>query len=206
MRAHLRTFASATLALLASPLAAAEAGHGEGGGVTPFAGDVGNAIWTLLIFGLVVFVLGKFAWKPILGGLAAREKFIRDSLEEARRDRAEAEAKLKQYVDQLNHARSEATAIVEEARRDADEVKRRIQTEAQAESQRTVERARREIGLAKEAAVQELFQLSAKLTTEVAGRILRREISPADHEDLVRRSIDRLRAGVEARDAAGGEH
>jgi hypothetical protein len=59
------------------------------GGV--FAGDVGNALWTLVIFGSVVFVLGKFAWKPILNGLQAREAFIRESLEEARRDRAEAE-------------------------------------------------------------------------------------------------------------------
>jgi F-type H+-transporting ATPase subunit b len=193
-----RARALALSALLAAPVAAEEAAH-SGGAVTPFAGDVGNAIWTLLVFGLVVFVLGKFAWKPILGGLSAREKFIRDALEEARREREQAEARHKEYVDQLNSARSEATAIVEEARRDADEVKRRIQAEAQEEAQRVLERARREITLAKEGAVEELYQLSAKVTAEVAGRILEREINPADHERLVRLSIDRLRAGAAAR-------
>ena len=194
-RAALLALAAALLPVVSgAPLAAAEATNHGGGGVTPFAGDVGNAIWTLLVFALVVFVLGRFAWKPILGGLQAREKFIRDSLEEARRDRLEAEARLKEYVDQLNHARSEATAIVEESRRDADVVRRRIEEDAHAEAGRIVERAKREIGLAQEAAVKELYDVSARLTTEVAGRILAREINSADHERLIRDAIDRLGA------------
>jgi F-type H+-transporting ATPase subunit b len=180
---------AAASAFVAAPAAFAAEG-GEPGGV--FAGDVGNVLWTLVIFGAVVFVLGRFAWGPILSGLQAREKFIRDSLEEARRDRQEAEARLKEYTDHLNSARSEATAIVEESRKDAEVVKRRIETEAQAEAQRIVERARREIALAKEAAVKELYTVSAKLTAEIAGRILAREINPADHERLVHEAIDQF--------------
>jgi F-type H+-transporting ATPase subunit b len=180
-------------ALAALPLVAAE---GEPGGV--FAGDLGNALWTLLIFGVVVFVLGRFAWRPILAGLQAREAFIRDSLEEARRDRAAAEARLAQYEERLNSARSEATAIVEEARRDADTVKRRIEEEAHDEAGRIVERAKREIGIAKETAVKELYSLSARLTADVAGRILAREITTTDHERLIRESVARL-AGEKTR-------
>lgn len=175
-------------ALCALPAAASEGG--DPGGV--FAGDIGNALWTLVIFGSVVFVLGKFAWKPILSGLQAREAFIRTSLEEARRDRTEAEARLKQYEERLNSARSEATAIVEESRRDADVVKRRIEEEARDEAGRIIERARREIGLAKEAAVKELYQVSAEVTTEIVGRILKREINAQDHERLIRDSLQRL--------------
>jgi len=182
--------ASVALAAASAALPAWAAEGGEPGGV--FAGDVGNALWTLVIFGAVVFVLGKFAWKPILSGLQAREQFIRTSLEEARRDRAEAEARLKQYEERLNSARSEATAIVEEARRDADAVKRRIEEEANAEAGRIVERAKREIGIAKETAVKELYSLSARLTTDVASRILAREITAHDHERLIRESIERL--------------
>jgi F-type H+-transporting ATPase subunit b len=177
------------LAALAAPLLAQQ--H-EAAASGPFAGDVGNALWTLVVFGLVVFVLGKFAWKPILSGLQAREAFIRTSLEEARRDRAEAEARLKQYEERLNSARSEATAIVEESRRDADVVKRRIEAEAHDEAGLIVERAKREITIAKETAVKELYSLSAKLTTDVASRILAREITVADHERLIRESIERL--------------
>jgi len=176
-------------AFVAFPVLAAEGGH-EPGGV--FAGDVGNVLWTLVIFGGVVFVLGKFAWKPILRGLQEREAYIRSSLEEARSDREQAEARLREYTEQLNRARSEATAIVEEARRDADVVKKRIEDEASEEADRIVERARREIQIAKETAVKDLYSLSAKLTTEVAGKVLGREIRADDHERLIRDSIARL--------------
>src|SRR5215213_8933030 len=103
-----------TLALAVPGLAAALAqetaaeGHGE---PSLFSGNVGNAIWTLVIFGLVVLVLGKFAWGPILGTLQARETFIRESLETAKRDRDEAEARLREYEARLAQARGEATAI-----------------------------------------------------------------------------------------------
>lgn len=175
------------LLLAAAPLQAS-----EGGAVGPFEGNVGNAVWTLVVFALVVFVLGKFAWGPILSGLTEREKFIRQSLEEARHDRKQAEARLKQYTDQLNAARNEATAIVEEARRDADAVRRRIEAEGREEAQKMLERARREIGLAKEGAVLELYEVSAKVTTEIVGRILQREIKSQDHERLIRDSLTRL--------------
>lgn len=175
------------LLLAAAPLQAS-----EGGAVGPFEGNVGNAVWTLVVFALVVFVLGKFAWGPILSGLTEREKFIRQSLEEARHDRKQAEVRLKQYTDQLNAARNEATAIVEEARRDADAVRRRIEAEGREEAQKMLERARREIGLAKEGAVLELYEVSARVTTEIVGRILQREIKSQDHERLIRDSLTRL--------------
>ncbi len=73
----------------------------------------------------MLFVLGKFAWGPILSGLQARENFIRESLETAKRDRDEAEARLREYEERLATARAEATAIVDEGRRDAEVVKRR---------------------------------------------------------------------------------
>jgi F-type H+-transporting ATPase subunit b len=177
-------------ALAAAPAFAAEA-HGESMG-GPFEGNLGVAIWTLVIFAIVIFVLGKFAWGPILGGLQAREKFIRESLESAKRDREAAEARLKEYTDKLVSARTEATAIVDEARRDADVVKRRIEEETQAEANRTLERAKREIGIAKETAVKELYSLTAKLTTDVAGKILGREVQPSDHDRLIRDSIAEL--------------
>ena len=187
-----RTLAlTATLALLAAPILASEGG-GQGG---PFEGNIGNALWTLVIFGLVILVLGKFAWKPILGGLQQREEFIRASLTQAKADREAAEAQLKQYSDKLVSARAEASAIVDEARRDAEEVKRKFQDETQADANRTIERARREIKIAQETAVKELYVLTARLTTEVAGKILEREIQPADHDRLIRDSIRALADG-----------
>ncbi len=178
--------------LLAAPLAAAEGGATGG----PFEGNIGNALWTLIIFALVVLVLGKFAWKPILAGLQQREQFIRTSLEQAKRDRDEAEARLREYGDKLTAARAEATAIVDEARNDAETVRRRIEDEGRAEASAIVERARREVNIAAETAKKELYETSARLATELAGRLLGREVSAADHERLIRESIDRIESGT----------
>jgi F-type H+-transporting ATPase subunit b len=181
------------LALSAAAFAATSASAAEGGATGgPFEGNIGVALWTLIIFALVIFVLGRYAWGPILGGLQAREKFIRESLEKAKADRVAAEARLQEYTDKLLAARGEATAIVDEARRDADVVKRRIEEEGRAEANALIERARREIGIAKETAVKELYVLTAQLTTQAASKVLRREIQPSDHERLIRDAMNEL--------------
>jgi F-type H+-transporting ATPase subunit b len=171
-------------------LVAAAAEGGSAGG--PFEGDVGNVLWTLIIFGLVIFVLGKYAWKPLLAGLQSREEFIRSSLASAKRDRDEAEARLKEYMEKLQGARSEASAIVDEGRRDAEAVKRKIMEEAQHEATQTLERVRREISIAKDTAVKDLYTVAARLASDTAARIVRREINPTDHERLVAESIAEL--------------
>jgi F-type H+-transporting ATPase subunit b len=186
--------ASSTL-LLAAPtlLAAAEAEHGESSN-NLFAGDIGNAIWTVLIFLLVLAVLGKFAWGPILNGLQTRESFIREALEKAKNDRESAEARLREYESRLASARAEATAIVDEGRRDAEAVKRKIEEDARHEADRTVERAKREIQLATETATKDLYALSARLATDMAARVIGREIDVKDHERLIAESIQELSA------------
>ena len=181
-------FVLSTLALAAPTLAAALAqetaaeGHGE---PSLFSGDVGNAIWTVVIFGLVVLVLGKYAWGPILNTLQARETFIRESLETAKRDREESEARLKEYEARLAQARTEASAIVEEGRRDAVAVKQRIEAEARAEAEKILERAKREIHIATETATKELYQFAARQAIEMAARVIDRELTPQDHERLI---------------------
>lgn len=166
---------------------------GEEGKGSLFAGDIGNALWTLVIFVLVVLVLGKFAWGPILTALQTRENFIRDSLEQAKQDRLSAEARLKEYTDKLTTARTEATAIVDEGRRDAEVVKHRIEQETKAEAGRMIERAKREIGIATDTAVKELYDLTARLATDVASRVIRKELNAQEHARMIDESISELR-------------
>ncbi len=187
----MKPFLMGLFGVLATVTRASAAG-GEGAG-NPFAGDIGNALWTLVVFVLVVFVLGKFAWGPILQALQKREDFIRDSLAQARKDREEAEKRLKEYGEKLAAARAEATALVDEGRRDADAVKRKIEEDARAEAARMVERAKREIGIATDTAVKELYDLSARLATDVAARVIRKELNAAEHTRLITESIDELR-------------
>lgn len=183
-----------TLALAAP--AAAQEGHEAANANNPFAGDIGNALWTVVIFVLVVVVLGKFAWGPILKGLQARESYILESLEKAKRERTEAEARLKEYEDRLAQARTEATAIVDEGRRDAEVLKNKILEEARHEAEMERERTRREIRIATDTATKELYALSARLATDMAGRIIRKELTPQDHERLIAESIQELNAAA----------
>ena len=110
------SLATASACLLTASALAAE--HGEETNI--FNADVGNFIFTLIIFGLVIIVLGKFAWRPLLKVLHERERSIRESLESARNERKQAEKLLEEYKAQLDRARQEATLIVDEGRRDAE--------------------------------------------------------------------------------------
>ncbi|MEE9562198.1 MAG: F0F1 ATP synthase subunit B [Thermoanaerobaculia bacterium] len=165
----------------------------EEGEVNLFAGDIGNVIWTLVIFLAVILVLGKFAWGPMLSGLQRREQFIRDSLEEAKQDREAAQAQLEEYNEKLDTATAEALKVLEEGRRDAEVVKERIEDKARSEADQMVERAKREIDLAKQTAIKELYETSIALGSDIATRILEREMNAQDHEDLIAESIDHLK-------------
>jgi len=186
MRRVLLTVAAA--GLLPTLARASEEGTSPG----LFSGDVGVAIWTVLIFALVLVVLGRYAWGPLLSALQRREAFIRESLEKAREEREAAENRLQEYERKLAEARAEATAIVEEARRDAESVKGKLEQAAREEGERLLARARQEIGLARDKAVKDLYRTSAQLATSLAERILRREIRPEDHERLIAESLAQL--------------
>ena len=164
----------------------------------PFAGDIGNALWTMVIFVIVLVVLGKFAWGPILSALQKREDFIRESLTKAKHDRDEAQRVLKEYSDRINAARTEATAIVDEGRRDAEVLKREIEEHGKKEAQAMLDRAKREIGIARDTAVKDLYTLTARMATDMAAKIIRKELNAKEHERLISESIDEIVQAVEA--------
>jgi len=187
-----RTIGLAIGLLAVGSLSAAEQAHEQPPNI--FAGTIGNSIVTLIIFALVVVILGKYAWPLVLHGLNERERRIRDALEDARREREEAERVLEQYTRQLEQARAEAAAIVDRGRRNASEASRRIQDEARQEAAAMIERARREIQAAAEAAKKEVYDVAAELAVDVAARVIRKELSPQDHKQLVEESLARMRA------------
>lgn len=174
---------------LAAPLLAAE---GEQPNI--FAGGIGNAIITLVIFVIVVLVLGKYAWPPFVRVLAEREETIRESLAHAKREREEAERVLEKYTRQIEQARLEASKILDVGRRNGEEAGRRIQEQAREEAAQMITRAERAIQLATGAAKREVYDVAAELAVDVAGRIIRKELSAADHKELVAESLARMQA------------
>jgi F-type H+-transporting ATPase subunit b len=173
----------AFIALATLPLYAQE--HAAETTLSPFAGNLGNAIWTLAIFVIVVVVLGKFAWGPVLSLLQQREQFIHKSLSDAKRDRDEAETRLKDYAAKLQTAQAEAVAIIEEARRDAERLREELRQRAKSESDTILKNAERQIEQQTTRAVQQIRQEAVDMSVAIASKILQRNISKEDNQKLI---------------------
>lgn len=156
--------------------------------------DLGSAIWNLVIFLLLLVVLAKFVWPPILQGLQQRDEKIRGDLEQAERANRDAQAALSQYKTQLAEAQREAQRIVEHSRGDAQRVAAQLKEQAQADLTQMRQRAEADITAAKEQAIADLYEQTALLATQVAGQILKREIRPEDQQSLVQDSLSGLAA------------
>ncbi|MCE2791817.1 MAG: F0F1 ATP synthase subunit B [Planctomycetota bacterium] len=176
-----------------SVAAAAEEAHGKPNAME-FSPDL--AIFTFLVFVGLLFVLTKFAWKPILAGLEKREKTISDQVDGAKRMYDEAKQNLAEYEQKLASVTQQANDILAEARKDAVTAKERILAEAAAEAEQQRQRAVADIRAAKDAAVRELAQKSADAAVGLAGKIVGRSLKDADHQNLISDSIDRFVKGA----------
>ena len=184
-----RLLTVAFLVLTALPLYAAEEAPAT---LSPFAGNLGNAVWTLVIFVIVVVVLGKFAWGPILGLLKEREDFIHKSLSDAKRDRDEAEARLRDYAAKLQSAQAEAVAIVEDARRDAERLREDLRQRAKADADNILRNAERQIEMQTGRALQQIRQEAVDLSVTIASKLLQRNISKEDNEKLIADALKQI--------------
>jgi F-type H+-transporting ATPase subunit b len=171
----------AVLALSALPIHAAE----EAPALSPFAGNLGNAIWTLAIFVIVVIVLGRFAWGPVLGLLQQREEFIHRALSDAKRDRDAAEARLKDYAAKLQSAHAEAATILEDTRRDAERLREEVRQRARGEADKLIANAQRQIQLETSRALDQIRREAVDLSVLIASKIIQRNLSREDNEKLI---------------------
>ena len=151
-----------------------------------------QALWTLIIFVVLLAILYPTAWKNILNGLKAREQRIRADIAEAEQARARAEATLKEYNAQLATAENKVREMIGGAVAQGEKVAADIRAKAQAEAEESRQRAVREIEGARKAAIAEIYERAAEISTSIAEKILRRNISVDDQRDLVRRSIEEL--------------
>jgi F-type H+-transporting ATPase subunit b len=153
------------------------------GFVTP---DYGTIFWMLIIFGIVLFILKKFAWVPILKALKDREKSISDALNSAEKARKEV-AGLKASNDQIiAEARREKDIILKEARDIKDKIVADARVQANAETQKSIESAKQQINAEKAAAINEIKQQVAELSVKIAEKIIRKQLeNTSEQERLV---------------------
>jgi len=180
----------------AAALAAEDAaGHAEAP-PNPANFQIAPFIATFILFGIVLWILNKYAWPPIVKGLQSREDKIRKEIEDAERSRKQAQSALEQYEQALSQARAEAQKILESAK----DQQLKLTAEMKSQTQRDIvamrDQAARDIDSAKKAAIAEIYGQMAETATDVAGRILQREINPDDQRRLVEESLNQLQAAA----------
>jgi F-type H+-transporting ATPase subunit b len=147
------------------------------------------AIYSFLVFLILLAVLFKFAWGPIATALEQREETIARQIEEARLASEKAGLQLKEYEARLAAATDEARQIVSLAKKDAEVAKDKIVAEAREVAAKERDRAVSEITSAKTQALDEIAQRSVQTALSLAKNIIRREIKPQEHEALIGEAI-----------------
>jgi F-type H+-transporting ATPase subunit b len=148
-----------------------------------------GAIFSFIVFLMLLAVLGIFAWKPISEGLAKREATISKALEDAKKASETATAAMKEYQLKIDAAQSQAAEIVGEARKAAEASGQRILAEAKAEAERQRDRALSDIEAAKQSALSELAGKSTDMAFGLARRVVGRELNPNDHQNLIQDAL-----------------
>ncbi|MEM1213951.1 MAG: F0F1 ATP synthase subunit B [Planctomycetota bacterium] len=193
MRTRLAPYLTGALtALLPATLALAADDKGGDPKSNLFSTDAFSYIWNLCMFLVLLFVLWKFVWPKILEGLQAREAKQRQDLETAEAKAKEAEEAAEQRKAELASAQKDAQAVITQAKADAEQIAAKLKADTEAEITRMKQRAESDIATAKEQALAELFDKTAELSTQIAGRILQREIRPEDQQQLVSESLQEL--------------
>lgn len=162
--------------------------HGEGG-LNPLSFQSDLALWTGVVFLVVLAVLWKFAWGPIAQGLEQRESRIADEIAAAERTNEDARTLLAQYEKRLAASEGEVREMIEKARRDAEQVGRDLVEKAKAETQVEKERALREIEGATSGALKDLAERSADLAVDLAGKIMQSTLDAKGHSQLIERAV-----------------
>jgi len=151
----------------------------------------GLFFWQIILFGLLLFLLKKYAWKPILDALNDREEGIQNALEEADKARQEM-AELKSSNDQiLKEARAERDALLKDARKTKDAMITEAKNEATTQANMIIEQAKVTIHQEKSAAIDELKNKVAEWSVEIAEKVIKEELSNKDKQvKLINKMLD----------------
>ena len=168
----------------------------EGGGGM-FDLNLGLSVWTTLVFLILLGILWKFAWGPILEMVQAREDGIQGTLDQAANEREEAAKLLAEHRQQMADARRQAQQVIAEGKEAGERVRRDIEEKARAEGDAMIERARESIEREKDAALQELRKESVDLALAAAAKLVHESLDEKKDRELVMGFIDELSGGSE---------
>lgn len=163
-------------------------GESSGGGLLSV--NTGLAFWTTLTFILLLLVLTKFAWKPILSALKQREEAIKDSLEQAEKAKDEAKKILSENQNSLAKAEEESKKIIEQSKIYAENLKDQILKDSKDQAKKLIEEASAEIDRKKDAVFDELKNQVAEISIKAAEKILRENLDVEKNKKIVDKYVN----------------
>ena len=154
--------------------------------------EPGLYIWTIVTFVVLLLLLAKFAWRPLLEALDRRQEAIRKSLDEARQAKQELGRLHEESARILAEARGEADAIISRTRADAVRAGEELKQKARADAENIVKHAEREIQLETSRALQKVRQEAVDISIDIASKIIRRNLSREDNERLIAETLKEI--------------
>lgn len=158
----------------------------------------GLMFWTIVIFVLLLLLLSKFAFKPMLAAVEAREKSLQDALDSAKRDREEAQRVLADHRAQLEKARGEAQKLIADGRATAEKLRNDLLEQTKAQQQEMLDRARRDIETEKLNAIAALRREAVDLAIAGAGKVIERNLDNDANRKLVEGFLGSVSLGGKA--------
>jgi F-type H+-transporting ATPase subunit b len=180
------------LAIVTTVFAQAESGGEEEGGSFLVSPNVGLMIWTLVVFGISMWVLAKYAFPRIAEALDRRQQAIEESIDAADRTRREAEEILAEYRERLAEARGQADEIVARARKTGEAAETEIVADARTKREEMMEQTRRDIEAETRRAIQEIRAEVADLTVLATEKVTRKALTDEDQKRLVEEALSEL--------------
>jgi len=156
--------------------------------------DPGLFIWTILTFLVLVGLLAKFAWRPLLEALERRQATIAKALDDAKLAKQELERLQKESAEMMRQARVEAEAIIARSRTDAEALREEFKQRSRAEAAVIVKNAEQQIQLETARAIQQIRHEAVDLSVTIASKILRRQVSREDNEALIEATLKQVEA------------
>ncbi|RKY88581.1 ATP synthase F0 subunit B [candidate division KSB1 bacterium] len=157
-----------------------------------FEVNPGVSIWTIVIFIVLLIILRKFAWKPILGILEERENRIKSSLEMADQVKTEATKSLNQYRKLIEEAKTESIKIMEKAEKEGEKVKSDIIRKANTEAENILTKAQKEISIQKEQALEEIKKKSIEFSIDIASKLIASVITIDQQKKLTDKALKEI--------------
>ena len=154
--------------------------------------EPGLFIWTILVFVVLLTLLKKFAWGPLLAALEERQEGIRKSLDDAAQARKELEQVQSDAEAILVKARAEADSILSETRSDAANIRDDLRQQAQNEAQSIVQNAERQIQLETDRAVLQIREEAVELSLSIASKLIRRNLTKEDNQALIDEALQQV--------------